>query len=75
MSSRGFRFRKHRWFSGLFSGRLAETSFLRGLIRYDNAWTIFFRRPISCTLLIMAIVAFAILIVSRIRQQRSLVSQ
>lgn len=59
---------------GTILGPLAETSFLRSLIRYDNDWTIFFRRPISCTLLIMAIVAFAIPIVSRMRQQRALVS-
>jgi hypothetical protein len=30
---------------GTILGLLAKTSFLRSLIRYDNDWTIFFRRP------------------------------
>ena len=58
---------------GTILGPLAETSFLRSMIRYENDWTIFFRRPISCTLLVLAIIAFAFPLLSRIRQRRSLV--
>jgi len=58
---------------GTILGPLAETSFLRSMIRYENDWTIFFRRPISCTLLLLAIIAFAFPLLSRIRQRRSLV--
>jgi len=58
---------------GTILGPLAETSFLRSMIRYDNDWTIFFRRPISCTLLVLAIIAFAFPLLSRIRQRRTLV--
>ena len=56
---------------GTILGPLAETSFLRTLIRYDNDWTIFFRRPISCTFLVMAVVAFAIPILSRARLRQT----
>lgn len=56
---------------GTILGPLAETSFLRSLIRYDNDWTIFIRRPISCTFLIMALVTFAIPILSRLRQRHA----
>jgi putative tricarboxylic transport membrane protein len=55
---------------GTILGPLGETSFLRSMIRYENDWTIFFRRPISCTLLVLAVVAFAFPLLSRIRQQR-----
>jgi putative tricarboxylic transport membrane protein len=58
---------------GTILGPLAETSFLRTMIRYDNDWTIFFSRPISCTLLVMAIIAFAFPILSRLRQHGRLV--
>ena len=58
---------------GTILGPLAETSFLRSMIRYDNDWTIFFRRPISCTLLMLAIIAFAFPLLSRVRQRRTLV--
>jgi putative tricarboxylic transport membrane protein len=54
---------------GTILGPLAETSFLRSMIRYESDWTVFFRRPISCTLLILAAVAFAFPLLSRIRQQ------
>jgi putative tricarboxylic transport membrane protein len=60
---------------GTILGPLAETSFLRSMIRYDNDWTIFFRRPISCTLLIMAIVAFAVPVLSRVKRQNPLASE
>jgi putative tricarboxylic transport membrane protein len=55
---------------GTILGPLAETSFLRSMIRYNGDWTIFFRRPISCTLLVLAIVAFVYPLYGRIKQQR-----
>lgn len=57
---------------GTILGPLAETSFLRSMIRYDNDWTVFFRRPISCTLLILAFIAFAYPLITRFRQARKL---
>jgi len=60
---------------GTILGPLAETSFLRTMIRYDNDWTIFFSRPISCTLLVMAIIAFAFPILSRIRRHGDVASR
>ncbi|HLX28707.1 MAG TPA: tripartite tricarboxylate transporter permease [Casimicrobiaceae bacterium] len=55
---------------GTILGPLAESSFLRSMIRYENDWTIFFRRPMSCTMLVLAIIAFAFPLVSRISQRR-----
>ncbi len=54
---------------GTILGPLAETSFLRTMIRYDNDWTVFFTRPISCVLLLLAMVAFAFPLLSRLRQR------
>jgi len=56
---------------GTILGPLAETSFLRSMIRYDNDWTTFFRRPISCTLLLLAIATFVVPLLSRLRRQRT----
>lgn len=58
---------------GTILGPLAETSFLRSMIRYGNDWTVFFSRPISCVFLLLAIIAFAFPLLSRIRQRRALV--
>jgi putative tricarboxylic transport membrane protein len=55
---------------GTILGPLAESSFLRSMIRYDNDWTTFFRRPISCSLLLLAIAAFVLPVVSRLRRRR-----
>ncbi len=73
----GYLFEKYRFpiapmVLGTILGPIAETSFLRSMIRYDNDWTIFFRRPMSCTLLVIAIVAFFYPLVSRHRRQRAL---
>jgi len=56
---------------GAILGPLAETSFMRSMIRYESDWTVFFSRPISCTFLVLAIVAFLFPVISRMRQQRS----
>ena len=44
---------------GCILGSIAETSFMTSMIAYQNDWTIFFRRPISGT--IMALTALALL--------------
>jgi putative tricarboxylic transport membrane protein len=56
---------------GTILGPLTETSFLRSMIRYDNDWTTFFRRPISCKLLVLAIAPFLFPLLSRLKRQRS----
>ncbi|HJU23556.1 MAG TPA: tripartite tricarboxylate transporter permease [Casimicrobiaceae bacterium] len=55
---------------GTILGPLAESSFLRSMIRYENDWTIFFRRPMSCTMLVLAIIAFGFPLLSRISKRR-----
>jgi putative tricarboxylic transport membrane protein len=55
---------------GTILGPLAESSFLRSMIRHDGDWTVFFSRPISCTFLLLALAAFTFPILSRIRQRR-----
>ena len=55
---------------GTILGPLAESSFLRSMIRYENDWTIFFRRPMSCAMLVLAIIAFAFPLLSRTSQRR-----
>ena len=55
---------------GTILGPLGESSFLRSMIRYDNDWTIFFRRPMSCTMLVLAAIAFAFPLLSRAAQRR-----
>lgn len=72
----GFLFEKFRFpvapmVLGTILGPLAETSFLRTMIRYDDDWTVFFTRPISCTFLVLAMAAFAFPIVSRLRQRHA----
>lgn len=59
---------------GTILGPLAETSFLRTMIRYDNDWTVFFMRPISGVLLVLAVVTFVLPLVSRLRHRQPLVS-
>ncbi len=42
---------------GTILGPLAETSFMTTMISFQNDWTIFFRRPISGTIIALTIVA------------------
>jgi putative tricarboxylic transport membrane protein len=55
---------------GTILGPIAETSFLRSMIRYNNDWTIFFREPLCCALLILAVFTFVVPLYSSIRKQR-----
>ena len=45
---------------GAILGPLAETSFMTTMISFQNDWTIFFRRPISGTLIVLTLGAFFI---------------
>jgi putative tricarboxylic transport membrane protein len=42
---------------GVILGPLAETSFMTTMVSFNNDWTVFFTRPISGILMVMAIVA------------------
>ncbi|MEK7875870.1 MAG: hypothetical protein AAB325_06760, partial [Pseudomonadota bacterium] len=41
---------------GVILGPLAESSFMTTMISYGNDWTVFFTRPISGPLMVVAIV-------------------
>ncbi|MCI0509290.1 putative tricarboxylic transport membrane protein [Chromohalobacter marismortui] len=55
---------------GVILGPIAETNLRRALMT-DEDWTLFFTRPISLTLLILAAVSVAFAIRHRLRQRRS----
>jgi putative tricarboxylic transport membrane protein len=44
---------------GCILGPVAENSFMTSMIAYQNDWSIFFRRPISGTVMVLVIVALA----------------
>ncbi|WP_280568466.1 tripartite tricarboxylate transporter permease [Chromohalobacter sp. 296-RDG] len=55
---------------GVILGPIAETNLRRALMTDEN-WTLFFTRPISLTLLILAVVSVAFAIRHRMRQRNS----
>ena len=44
---------------GCILGPVAENSFMTSMIAYQNDWTIFFRRPISGSVMVLVVVALA----------------
>ena len=44
---------------GVILGPIAESTFMQSMISFDNDWTIFFRNPISGTLMTLAILALS----------------
>jgi len=44
---------------GCILGPVAENSFMTSMIAYQNDWTVFFRRPISGSVMILVVVALA----------------
>jgi len=54
---------------GCILGPTAETSFVTSMISYNNDWTIFFTRPISGTLMLLAIVALAYPLYRHVRHE------
>ncbi|MCK2041364.1 tripartite tricarboxylate transporter permease [Chromohalobacter sp. TMW 2.2308] len=55
---------------GVILGPIAETNLRRALMTDEN-WTLFFTRPISLTLLILAVVSVALAIRHRLRQRHA----
>jgi putative tricarboxylic transport membrane protein len=56
---------------GVILGPLAESSFVQSMVSYDNDWTVFFRHPISGTLLGLSIVALAYPLVRDLMARKS----
>jgi putative tricarboxylic transport membrane protein len=44
---------------GTILGPLAENNFMTTMVSFDNDWTVFFRRPISATILLLALAGLA----------------
>jgi putative tricarboxylic transport membrane protein len=55
---------------GCILGEVAETSFMTSMIAYQNDWTIFFRRPISGTVVALTVLALAYPLFRAIRRRR-----
>jgi putative tricarboxylic transport membrane protein len=55
---------------GCILGPMAENSFMTTMISFQNDWTIFFRRPISGTVMALAVVALAVPFITHLRRSR-----
>jgi putative tricarboxylic transport membrane protein len=55
---------------GTILGPVAENSFLTSMISYQNDWTIFFTRPVSCAVLVLSVGALLCPLYGRYRRQR-----
>ena len=56
---------------GVILGPLAETSFMTTMVSFNNDWTVFFTRPVSGVLMVLACIALVYPLV-RHRMQRGL---
>jgi putative tricarboxylic transport membrane protein len=56
---------------GAILGPVAENAFLTSMISYRNDWTIFLTRPVSCVVLLMAIVALLFPLYGRYRRRHA----
>lgn len=56
---------------GAILGPLAETSLIQSMVSYNNDWTVFFRHPISGTLIVLALFALAYPVVRDVLLRRS----
>lgn len=54
---------------GVILGPLAESSFMTTMISYSNDWTVFFTRPISGPIMLIAILALLYPVFRRMRQR------
>lgn len=54
---------------GVILGPLAETNFMTTMISFDNDWTTFFTRPISGTIMALAIVSLAYPLAQHLRRR------
>ena len=57
---------------GVILGPLAETSFMTTMVSFNNDWTVFFTRPVSGVLMVMACIALIYPLVRHRMQQRKL---
>jgi putative tricarboxylic transport membrane protein len=55
---------------GVILGPLAEESFMNAMISFDNDWTVFFRRPISGTVMVFTIVILLLPFLQQWRAKR-----
>lgn len=56
---------------GVILGPLAEESFMNAMISYSNDWTVFFTRPISGTIMALALLTLALPLVGLLRERRA----
>ncbi|MEE7456884.1 hypothetical protein MPAR168_22005 [Methylorubrum populi] len=56
---------------GVILGPLAEESFMNAMISFSNDWTVFFTRPISGTIMALALLTMALPLVGMLRQRRA----
>jgi putative tricarboxylic transport membrane protein len=57
---------------GVILGPLAESAFMTTMISFSNDWTIFFTRPISGTLMAVAIIALIYPVIRHMRHQNKI---
>jgi putative tricarboxylic transport membrane protein len=55
---------------GTILGPVAESAFVRTMIRYENDWTVFFTRPISGVILTLALLALVLPVLRHLRGLR-----
>lgn len=55
---------------GTILGPLAESNFMTTMVSFDNDWTVFFTRPISGTVMALAILSLVVPMVRAARQMR-----
>ncbi|MBN2437363.1 MAG: tripartite tricarboxylate transporter permease [Deltaproteobacteria bacterium] len=53
---------------GVILGPLAESSFMTTMISFQNDWTIFFRRPISGTIMALTVIALVLPMIRKYRE-------
>ena len=57
---------------GVILGPLAETSFMTTMVSFNNDWTVFFTRPVSGVLMVMACFALVFPLLRHQLEQRRL---
>jgi putative tricarboxylic transport membrane protein len=56
---------------GAILGPVAENAFLTSMISYQDDWTVFFTRPVSGVVLVLALIALLFPLYGRWRRQRA----
>jgi putative tricarboxylic transport membrane protein len=57
---------------GCILGTQAESTFMTSMLSYQNDWTVFFTRPISCTIMLLTIAALVYPLIRHIRHRGQL---